>query len=976
MPETITQYGSGKFQSRRHTFYGASQDSYTKPPAQNPDLFTALTNVLPPSIEGILKRRWGYQLWSSNTTKFRNLYEFQRDADLARRIVGAASDGTGASSVTNLVAALNEDGTTYNSSIFVPSVGAKRVHCVNSRNYDFFSDGVSTDLKAWDGSAGTGNHSYVLSAAANASGNNTVYTGTTLSPLLPNETVTISGFTNAGNNGLFVVVSSTSTTVTVNNPNGVAESIAASLVSTSGITNWGIVRPSTAITVGPPTGGGGQSFTLSAVANASAGNTVYTGTALSTLVAGVSATIQGFVTGANNGTFTVVSSTSTTVTVNNASGVAETHAASLVTVNQARPTTLLNGWGPNAHVGSYEAGVDQGYNFGLDGGTTFAYTNPGNAFDSNPDTFAFAAPQHTHKYYGCVWSFAAGPTTSSTKLSVLSEVPVTGTDGMFVSQRSAGIWYSIDNGTTWTQVYNSPTRPKQYDIISIPDNTSYGNIQVMAFTDGHDDMYHKVYDIYLQGITTGTGPITLTSGRTYFLAFENSTKVNFSDISPASVSTNAVFGGAIPLSNLAVSSDSQVDSKVILATADGGDATILYFVAQLPNSSTTYIDSMSETALLAQNVYAFTDASGNNFGLFDNNPPPNGQFPTKHRGRVFLTDGETLYFSKNFADVITPTTTVAGRYEECFPPQNALDISAGAEIAKGLLSDGDFLYIGTDRRILRLVGDGPDNFSPPQTAFAEGGLNNVETWVHVFMDGQPLGTMWLTPDFRVIQSDFNTHTDAGSPIQDILNSINPAASTNSHAAFFAAGAYNFYVLAVPTGVNTDPDTVCVYDLKTHKWFIWRLTDSPISFLYNITFAGIPQMILWANGGLGYKFLTTLTQDRVLNTPVGFTCTATTSWLDFSEPTLRKVLNWLQVMTQDTALTMTIQGASTIADFNTPRTVANNVGLVVSPFKDLTLHLAGKTSRDRFYQLTFTSTASSLPVFLAGYDVRGFGWHAY
>jgi hypothetical protein len=65
---------------------------------------------------------------------------------------------------------------------------------------------------------------YTLSAAANASGGNTVYTGTNLGFLVPGNKLNIAGFANANNNGTpFTVVSSTTTTVTVNNPNGVAE---------------------------------------------------------------------------------------------------------------------------------------------------------------------------------------------------------------------------------------------------------------------------------------------------------------------------------------------------------------------------------------------------------------------------------------------------------------------------------------------------------------------------------------------------------------------------------------------------------------------------------------------------------------------------------------------------------------------------------------------------------------------------------
>lgn len=71
-------------------------------------------------------------------------------------------------------------------------------------------------------------------------------------------------------------------------------------------------------------------FTLSSVANASGGNTVYTGTitaGASNTYAGRTFVISGFTNSANNGTFTASASTATTVTLNNPSGAAETHAA-------------------------------------------------------------------------------------------------------------------------------------------------------------------------------------------------------------------------------------------------------------------------------------------------------------------------------------------------------------------------------------------------------------------------------------------------------------------------------------------------------------------------------------------------------------------------------------------------------------------------------------------------------------------------
>jgi hypothetical protein len=68
-----------------------------------------------------------------------------------------------------------------------------------------------------------------LTAAGNASGGNTAYTGTFDTTKFPaNDYVAVWGFTNAGNNGSFKIVSVTGTTLTVANTGGVAETHAGS----------------------------------------------------------------------------------------------------------------------------------------------------------------------------------------------------------------------------------------------------------------------------------------------------------------------------------------------------------------------------------------------------------------------------------------------------------------------------------------------------------------------------------------------------------------------------------------------------------------------------------------------------------------------------------------------------------------------------------------------------------------------------
>lgn len=70
-------------------------------------------------------------------------------------------------------------------------------------------------------------------------------------------------------------------------------------------------------------------YTLTSVANASAGSTVYTGTALGSFAqaVGQNFTVSGFTNAANDGTFPATAATATTLTLTNSGGVAETHAA-------------------------------------------------------------------------------------------------------------------------------------------------------------------------------------------------------------------------------------------------------------------------------------------------------------------------------------------------------------------------------------------------------------------------------------------------------------------------------------------------------------------------------------------------------------------------------------------------------------------------------------------------------------------------
>jgi hypothetical protein len=170
-----------------------------------------------------------------------------------------------------------------------------------------------------------------------------------------------------------------------------------------------------------------------------------------------------------------------------------------------RPTTILNGWGDNAHVGAYEEGTDQAYNWGLNDAETLSYTNPDSAVDGSLTTYASCIFQHTHQYAGCVWQFGNLSNSGNLYLNVNSSVPAI--DGAL---RSAGIWYSEDNGNSWTEIYNQSYRAQQWDSVALSNTANIASIQVMAFLDSHDDMDHNVYDIQV-----ATGPQNNTSAKGY-----------------------------------------------------------------------------------------------------------------------------------------------------------------------------------------------------------------------------------------------------------------------------------------------------------------------------------------------------------------------------------------------------------------------------------------------------------------------------
>lgn len=463
----------------------------------------------------------------------------------------------------------------------------------------------------------------------------------------------------------------------------------------------------------------------------------------------------------------------------------------------------------------------------------------------------------------------------------------------------------------------------------------------------------------------GAGNITLVQGRNYFVVFQNTNTGHVSDLSPVSATTGALSSNNVPLSGIPTSGDSQVNQRLILATLDGGDQTNLYLLGTIgDNVTTTFTDNVPDSTLSTNSLYLQTDQYGNSTGVADNGvPPSSGTIPIRHKGRIYLANGSFLNFSKNLAEVTTGTGLITSRFEEAWPAANQLDFSSTAEIVSGLLSDGKVLYIGTQRHVRKLIGDSPANFQAPEIAFNNAGVLNQDVWQVVFDEGEPTGCMWLTPDFRVIVSDFNSCKDIGTPIQTTLNNINTAvASSVCCATFVSTGAFDLYILGIPTGGNTQIDTLCVWDMRNKKWYTWTPTTTLLYLLFNVTVSGgAPQFLASTPATTALcTFNMSSFQDNWNVTPNNIPVTVRTTWLSLNDPTAIKVINEMEVKTSDFAnMLITVEGAKTVADFSSPTTIISNASLVSGPLGDKKLYLASSNTAFKFYRFTFTSTSNVL-----------------
>lgn len=1012
--EYTTYFTPKKLRVLRNNFMGQGVDNFTQPPAQDPNSFIQLTNVMPFS-DNIVERRWGYTLWTNTPLlQAQHIFEYQSVSAGLRYILQCAADGTGVSSATNKVEAYSEAGVDV-STVFVPATGATKPYMVLSRDFAFFTDGVTSDLQKWNGSILT---KWGIEAPTAAPAL-TAQSGTAYSWQANTEFWTIGIFVDPNNNAQQLI----SVNAKGDNPGGVFGSSGPGQpawnqtkagTTTDGTVTWTNVgqitlwQPNMTVTYrqpiyDPDTGGLFVQFvnttttTGTVKPNFNGVDGTFTiekfnafGQAI--LQWGCIGNISTGSAGVNGDNLTWQASTGYNQFDHHFAGVVEPQGLP-ATVGAPLPTTPIylqlnitapgtTGTGSGNPPASLATLAGQTTNDGqltwlCLGSAVRANNTPVTQFTSFGNTFT------------CIKDGAGNLQVCSTSGTTAGAAPTFATAFGATTADGTAVWTCLGPTPSWaasTQFFlpNAgwviPTQVITLGGSEIVVTISLSKFEQFVTASGKSGATAPAFSS-TTGVTTTdntvtwtcggpfvavAGDITLTIGAFYFVVFRNATTGHLSDLSPVSAFTGPLTGDSVVLANIPVSSDSQVTDVIILRTADGGDQTTLYFVGAVPNGTTSFTDNVSAQDLLNNNIYQETDQFGNLIGVANNALPPNGSHPIYHRGRLYMLVGNSLFFSKSLQDLTTSTGLIAGRFEECWPAANQLLISSIAETPRGLLSDGLALYIGTERQVHRLLGDGPSNFSQPEIVFDKVGILNEETIKPVFVQGSPSGIVWLTPDNRVIASDFNTYIDVGHEIQTTLNGINAAAGQNAWAMFVSQGPFDLYLLFIPTGANTVPDTCCVYNLRSRKWVIWQLTDASGAGVFNINASGLTQWIISAASGVAYKFISTGFQDRQGNTPASYPLTLQTSWFSPYDFSIAKAINELKILTDDAAILITLEGARSSADFATPNVLINAAAPTTNAFGDLMYGLVSQSCKYQYFRLTATAT-STVQAFLRGYS---------
>jgi hypothetical protein len=209
--------------------------------------------------------------------------------------------------------------------------------------------------------------------------------------------------------------------------------------------------------------------------------------------------------------------------------------------------------------------------------------------------------------------------------------------------------------------------------------------------------------------------------------------------------------------------------------------------------------------------------------IADTDSPENTRALTSHMFRLFCATGiDTLHVSHILPEVGGTESSDPGNSDtatgDAFPPLNSIRVGTGSSDAiRAIVPFKDFRIAILKENSIYVIDANPSltpNQYNVQMVSDKVGCLAEKSAVRVGDDILFLSRDGVRSVGTAFQQDQVATSDPISlPIQDIIEEINWGSATKSCASFWRGR----YILAVPTGSSTVPNTVLVYDTNLKQW---------------------------------------------------------------------------------------------------------------------------------------------------------------
>jgi hypothetical protein len=311
-------------------------------------------------------------------------------------------------------------------------------------------------------------------------------------------------------------------------------------------------------------------------------------------------------------------------------------------------------------------------------------------------------------------------------------------------------------------------------------------------------------------VAFGAGTLNLTYGRTYAFSYVSkwtdqlgTTRVHVGPPSPLSAFTGAQVNQVVNLSALLASADPQVTHIWIWATNDTPQDTtsVLFFLAEIANGTTTYGDSLADTSLDTTRQIPY-----------DNVPPPAASIIKEYNGRFALSG------IAGKPDLVQGTGLEEidlGITEETAPTSVFFNVPGGTKKITAEAVFNQALMLSTEDFWFQVNGFSAETFQENDNIFSPGAAGKDLVCI------TPTWMAWLGKDKKLwawngysepIEMSWKIARADGST-QLSMESISDAQLANGQLRWYSFGRFNVVALLISTQNNQYFDWCQLWDVS-------------------------------------------------------------------------------------------------------------------------------------------------------------------